>query len=95
MSGGRSLDSVWQHFNRKKLASASNLKCDRAICKYCKKDIVALVERMKDHLIKCQQSRTEEDNTINLNESENSENMHTMLAVSEFSMFYRFHCSQY
>jgi len=52
MSGGRSLDSVWQHFSRKRLdglSSTSNLKCSRAICKYCKKDIVALVARMKDH----------------------------------------------
>lgn len=82
MSGGRSLDSVWQHFSRKRLdglSSTSNLKCSRAICKYCKKDIVALVARMKDHLVKCQ-PRTDEDDTINLNESEN---MHITLAVSE------------
>lgn len=72
MSGGRSLrvDGVWRHFTRKRLdGSTSNFKCNRAICKYCKKDIVALVERMKDHLIKCQ-TNTDEDNTINLTESE-------------------------
>lgn len=80
MSGGRSLDSVWQHFSRKRLdglSSTSNLKCSRAICKYCKKDIVALVARMKDHLVKCQ-PRTDEDDTIN-----EPENMHLTLAVSE------------
>lgn len=85
-SGGRSLDSVWQHFIRKRsdgLASTSNLKCNRgyrAISKYCKKDIVALVARMKDHLNKCQ-PRIDEDDMINLNESENMHNITT--AVSE------------
>jgi len=83
MNGGRSLDSVWQYFILKRsdgLASTSNLKCNRAICKYCKNDIVALVARMKDHLNKCQ-PRIDEDDTINLNESENMHNITT--AVSE------------
>jgi len=85
MSGGRSLDSVWEHFIRKRsdeLASTSNSKCNKAICKYCKKDIVALVARMKQHLNKCQ-LRTDKDDTVNLNESENSENVHITTVASE------------
>jgi len=76
---------VWEHFIRKRsdgLALTSNSKCNRAICKYCKKDIVALVARMKQHLNKCQ-LRTGKDDTVNLNESENSENMHTTTVASE------------
>lgn len=88
MSGGRYLDSVWQHFTRERLDvnSTSHFKSDRAVCNYCKKDIVALVARMKNHLVKCQPNT---DNTadnfgyldyglFNSNEYENGENMNNI-----------------
>lgn len=90
MSGGRSLDCVWQHFTRLSGNSTSNLKSDRAVCKYCKKNIVALVARMKHHLISCQPN-TDKDDTelqsgncllISILDSEWSEEAYVIFYVS-------------
>lgn len=46
---GRRSDAIWQHFIKLK----SDDKHVRAKCKYCKKEMCALVARMKTHIQKC------------------------------------------
>lgn len=43
---GRKEDSVWQYFIKK--TEKNKLGC-RAVCKYCKKEIQGLVQRLKKH----------------------------------------------
>jgi hypothetical protein len=53
MSGRRS-DAVWNNF--KKVTVDGKSGC-RAVCNKCNKEMQGLVERMKKHLLECNQSK--------------------------------------
>ena len=50
---GRKLDEVWMHFAR----NTSNPKNVKARCRYCNKDMQAIVSRMEKHAETCKDKR--------------------------------------
>ena len=57
MSSGRKQDAIWAYFQK---VAAGKGQPVRAICNGCKKEMVGLVARMKEHYSSCRHSQTAE-----------------------------------
>ncbi|GBP22163.1 hypothetical protein EVAR_10673_1 [Eumeta japonica] len=60
MSTGRKKDPLWQYFSE--LPGESDKKTLRVKCKYCNKNMVGLIARMKAHLTKCSDYKSKKKN---------------------------------
>ena len=48
--GGRKQDPVWLHYEQAVVPGKTGC---RATCKYCKKEMMGIVDRMKTHISQC------------------------------------------